>query len=455
MKPRILIVDDENKICRLLKGLLEKKGYRVGVAGSGKAALESAAEDAPDLVLLDLKMPGMDGLEVLSRLRAAGFEGKVIIMTAFGTIESAVRAMREGAYDYITKPFAKDELFALIERALEHRRLELDLTLARNQLRDTYSLSGIIASSREMLNLIEAVRRTAPTSAPAIISGESGTGKELIAKAIHQESARRERPFIAINCGAVPGNLIESELFGYVKGAFSGADRTKPGLVAAADGGTLFLDEVTELSPAAQTKLLRFAQSGEFIPVGGLEAQNVDVRLLAATNRDLEETVEAGEFRGDLYYRLNVVRLRVPPLRERREEIPLFVEHFIAKHGPELGKAGFRFDSEALELMSDHEWPGNVRELENAVRSALIMAEESPMTSRTLPLGVRGAAASGPKPDLDISLQDGLRRVQEDYERRSIVMALEETGGNKAKAAALLGISRNTLFKKLKEYEID
>ena len=455
MKPRILIVDDESKICRLLKGLLEKKGYLVGVAGSGKAALESAAEDAPDLVLLDLKMPGMDGLEVLSRLRDTGFEGKVIIMTAFGTIESAVRAMREGAYDYVTKPFAKDELFALIERALEHRRLELELTHARNQLRDTYSLSGIIASSRAMLNLIEAVRRTAPTSAPAIISGESGTGKELIAKAIHQESARRERPFIAINCGAVPGNLIESELFGYVKGAFSGADKTKPGLVAAADGGTLFLDEVTELSAEAQSKLLRFAQSGEFIPVGGLEAQSVDVRLLAATNRDLEAAIEAGDFRGDLYYRLNVVRLSVPPLRERREEIPLFVEHFIAKHGPELGKADFRFDSEALELMSDHDWPGNVRELENAVRSALIMAEQSPMAVRTLPHGVRNAPTAAPKPDLDVPLQDGLRQLQQDYERRSILMALDQTGGNKARAAALLGISRNTLFKKLKEYKID
>ncbi len=454
MKPRILIADDEAKIRDLLESLLEERGYLVSVSGDGKGALEMAASEAPDVLLLDLKMPGMDGLQVLKALQDSGFDGKVIIMTAFGTIESAVQAMRNGAYDYVSKPFSKEELFTLIERALEHRRLEVDLSLARRQLKTAFSLSGIIAVDREMLKLIESVKRIAPTNAPAIISGESGTGKELIAKAIHQESPRCDRPFIAVNCSAVPGNLVESELFGYKKGAFSGADRTKPGLVAAADGGTLFLDEVTELSIEAQSKLLRFTQSGEFIPVGGVEEQRVDVRLLAATNRDLEEVVAEGKFRSDLFYRLNVVRLTVPPLRERTEEIPLFIEHFIRKHGTELGKGTFRFDAEALTQLQSYSWPGNVRELENAVRSALIMAETTPMTANALPINVRDSTAIEVKPDLNVTLGQGLKRLQVDYERNAILKALESTGGNRARAAALLGVSRNTLFKKLKHYGI-
>jgi len=454
VKPRILIVDDEAKIRALLESLLEEKGYLVSVSGDGKGALEMAASEAPDVLLLDLKMPGMDGLQVLKQLQDSGFEGKVIIMTAFGTIENAVQAMRDGAYDYVSKPFSKEELFALIERALEHRRLEVDLSLARRQLKTAFSLSGIIAADREMLKLIESVKRIAPTNAPAIISGESGTGKELFAKAIHQESPRCDRPFIAVNCSAVPGNLVESELFGYIRGAFSGADRTKPGLVAAADGGTLFLDEIAELSMEAQSKLLRFTQSGEFIPVGGVQAQRVDVRLLAATNRDLEEVVAQGKFRSDLFYRLNVVRLRVPPLRRRSEEIPLFIEHFIRKHGAELGKEAFRFDSEALTRLQAYPWPGNVRELENAVRSALIMAETTPMTAGSLPISMRDPAVFEVKPDLSVPLQEGLKRLQVDYERNAIIKALESTGGNRARAAALLSVSRNTLFKKLKHYGI-
>ena len=454
MKPHVLVVDDERKIRLILKRLLEGRGYEADLADDGDGALEAVSAQPPDLILLDLKMPGRGGLETLRELRAGGYEGGVIMMTAYGTIASAVEAMRSGAYDYITKPFSNEELLLVVERALEHDRLRRDLSFARRQLEDQYSVRGIVAASRGMLDLLGAVKRIAPTDAPALVVGESGTGKELIAKAIHQESRRRKRPFVAIKCGALPANLVESELFGYRRGAFTGADRTKPGLVAQADGGTLFLDEIAELGPEAQTKLLRFTQSGEFIPLGGTEPKRVDARLLAASNRDLEEAVAEGTFRADLFYRLNVVMLRIPSLRERREDIPLLVEHFLRLHASAYGKESYRFDGEALDALRQHDWPGNVRELENAIKSALVMADSSPMGPQLLPTGLSAPHATIAEIDLSQPLREMLSRQQQALEREAIRQALTKTGGNRTRAAERLGISRVTLLRKLKQYGI-
>jgi len=458
VKSRILVVDDERKIQLVLEKLLKGRGYEVGAADGGRSALEAVAEEPPDLVLLDLRMPGMDGMETLRSLRGAGYAGKIIIMTAYGTIESAVEAMREGAYDYITKPFSNEDLLLSIERTLEHERLRRDLEMARRQLEGRFSVDGIIASSPAMVGLLETVRRIAPTVTPALIIGESGTGKEVIAKAIHQESGRPQRPFIAINCGALPPNLMESELFGYRRGAFTGADRSKTGLVAEAEGGTLFLDEIGELSAEAQTKLLRFVETGEFIPLGDTKTRRISLRLLTATNKDLEAAVAEGTFRADLFYRLNVVLLRVPPLRERTEEIPLFIEHFVGIHAPSCGKEGYRFGREAVETMMEYAWPGNVRELENAVKSAMLMAECSPMGAGDLPVAVRRGHAEGRAGGVNIgsemSLQEMLDRQQWDLETRAIKAALRTTGGNRSQAARKLGVSRNTLLRKMRQYRI-
>jgi DNA-binding NtrC family response regulator len=458
LKPRVLIVDDERRIRLVLDRLLKKNGYEVRLAEGGEAALKTIADDPPDLILLDLKMPGLGGMETLQRLRESGYAGKVVIMTAYGTIESAVEAMREGAYDYITKPFSNEDLLHSIERALDHERLKRDLENARRQIEGKFSIDGIIAASPAMVALLETVRRVAPTGAPALIIGESGTGKEVIAKAIHQASGLGQRPFVAINCGALPPALMESELFGYKRGAFTGADRSKAGLVSEADGGTLFLDEIAELSPEAQTKLLRFTETGEYIPLGDTRPHHVSVRLLAATNRDLEAAVAEGRFRADLFYRLNVVMLKVPPLRERAEEIPLLIAHFIKVHGQTLGRKSYRFDREALELLSLYHWPGNVRELENAVRSALLMADSSPMSIGHLPLQIRQ-----PRKHLgedlivataNVKLQDLIGRQQSDLEIEAIQAALKATDGNRSRAAKMLSISRNTLLRKIRQYNL-
>jgi DNA-binding NtrC family response regulator len=458
LKARVLIVDDERRIRLVLDKLLKNRGYEVSLADGGESALAMIADEPPDLVLLDLKMSGLSGMETLQRLRESGYGGKVVIMTAYGTIESAVEAMREGAYDYITKPFSNDDLLHSIERALDHERLKRELEMARRQLEGKFSIKGVIAASPAMIALLETVRRIAPTGAPALIVGESGAGKEVVAKAIHQESGLGYSPFVAINCGALPPALMESELFGYKRGAFTGADRSKTGLVAEADGGTLFLDEIAELSAEAQTKLLRFAETGEYIPLGDTRTHRVGVRLLAATNRDLEADVADGRFRADLFYRLNVVMLRVPPLRERPEEIPLFIEHFLKHHGSAIGRKSYRFDREALALLLAYRWPGNVRELENAVRSALLTAGSSPMRPGDLPPNVRRAHAySGAGVNAqaaDCNLQQLLERQQHDLEIEAIKSALKATDGNRSRAARMLSISRNTLLRKIRQYNL-
>jgi DNA-binding NtrC family response regulator len=454
MKEKILVVDDERRIRLILRRLLQKRGYEVDAAESGERALELSADSPPDLVLLDLKMPGIGGLETLKALQNRCFPGKVVILTAFGTISSAVEAMRLGAYDYITKPFVNEELMMAVERALDHQRAKRELAEARRRLEESFSIGGIITGNAEMKNLLDVVNRIAPTDTPALIQGESGTGKELFAQAIHQHSPRKNRRFVAINCSALPNTLIESELFGYKKGAFSGAEGSKPGLVEKADGGTLFLDEVAEMGPDAQAKLLRFAQSGEFIPLGGTEMGRVNVRLIAASNRDLEGEVRKGRFRDDLFYRLNVVMLKIPPLRERPEDIPLLIDHFLNKFAPDLGKADYRFAPEALDLLQLYKWPGNVRELENAVRSALVMAIESPVGQESLPATVRVPLPVQFEQDEESTLREVVTSHQEALERKAIVKALSDYDGNRTRTAARLGISRNTLLRKIKRYGI-
>ena len=451
---KILVVDDEEKIRFVLSCLLGDHGYEVETASDGKAAFEAAEKFVPDLILLDLEMPVMGGSEALKELKQLGFADKVIILTAFGTIPSAVEAMRLGAYDYLTKPFVNEELLLVIERALERSRMERELTDARSRLEEQFSVGGIVTVNSEMRRLLETVVRIAPTDTPVLITGESGTGKELFAQAIHQHSARKNKAFLSLNCGALPETLIESELFGFRRGAFTGANMAKPGLVEQADGGTLLLDEIGEMGPEAQVKLLRFAQSGEFIRLGGTEAGRVDVRLIAASNQDLENAISEGRFRADLFYRLNVVSISIPPLRKRRDDIPPLVEHFLKKHGPSLGKEDYRFTPEALEVIQVHDWPGNVRELENAVHSALAMAVDTPIGADLLPLTVSRGALEGVHADGGVKMREMVSAQQETVEKRAIIDALESCGGNRSKAAKALGVGRNTLLRKMKRYGI-
>jgi len=452
MEGKILIVDDEQKIRFVLTCLLEEKGYTVETASDGSEAIDAAERFLPDLVLMDLEMPEMGGLESFRALRERGFAGKVIVLTAYGTIPSAVETMKLGAFDYLTKPFINDELLIVIERALLHDRMEKEWAEARDRLNDKFTVEGIITNNREMLSLLDIVKRIAPTDSPVVITGESGTGKELFANAIHQHSLRKDKSFVAVNCGALPRNLVESELFGYRKGAFTGAVSSKPGLVEKAHGGTLFLDEVAEMEPEIQVKLLRFTQAGEFIPVGATEPMKVDVRLISASNRNLEAAVSEGTFREDLYYRLNVASLRLPPLRERIEDLPLLVDHFLKKLGKKLSKENYRFSNEAMEALQLHRWPGNVRELENAVYSAMVMTAESPMGPEALPVSVGRIEQQAQTPGAGTTLHEIVAGHQEMVEKRVISETLEACGGNQSETARRLSIGRNTLLRKMKRY---
>ena len=454
MKKRVLIVDDEVTIRRVLARVLASKGYDVEVAESGNACLQAATRFEPQIILLDLKMAGMDGLETLDELTGSQFRGKVIMMTAFGTIASAVEAMRRGAFDYVAKPFDNDEIVIVIERALEQMRLEAELIDAKNRLEEKFSVAGVITSNSEMRRLLDVVIQVAPSDAPVLITGESGTGKELFAKAVHQHSRRKTGPFVALNCGALPENLVESELFGYCSGAFTGAARAKPGLVKKADGGTLFLDEIGEISNEIQVKLLRFLQGGEFIPLGDSAARKVDVRIVAASNRELPKAVAEGRFREDLFYRLNVVPINIPPLRDRPEDIVPLVNHFVSKHGSAIGKEEYSFASEVIDAFMLHDWPGNVRELENAVHSALVMVKQSPISLGDLPVSLMGYTTEDAGVEKSGSLKEIIASFTEKIEKKEILAALRESGGNQSQAARRLGINRRTLIRKIRRYNI-
>jgi len=443
MTHSILIVDDELSMREFLEILLRKEGYTVATASGGKEALVLIEGHDYDLAICDIMMPRVDGMQVLRRVKETSPETQVIMITAFASTESAVEAMKIGAYDYITKPFKVDEIKLIIAKALEKSRLVQENALLRQELKTQYSFENLVGSSRPMLELYEMIRQVAVTRSNILISGESGTGKELVAKAIHYLSPRKDQPFLTVNCGAIPRELMESELFGYKKGAFTGAYQHKKGLFEIADQGTVFLDEIGELEPSIQVKLLRAIQDKTFKAVGGLEDVSVDVRVIAATNLNLEEAVAQGRFREDLYYRLNVIRLRMPPLRERKEDIPLLAQHFLEIYSKELGKQIKKISHEAELRLLAYDYPGNVRELENIIERAAALEHHDAILPESLPeFLLKPAEAVAPPaavglPEQGMNLDDTI----EDIERRLITEALRRTKGVKKDAAELLGIS--------------
>jgi two-component system NtrC family response regulator/two-component system response regulator HydG len=425
---------------------LREDGYNVIVASDGYQALERVEREAPDLILADLKMPGLDGLGLLSRVRKEGLDTPLVMMTAYGTVETAVDALKKGAEDYLTKPINIDELEILIKRILSHTRLAQETRRLREQLREKYKFENIIGSSPQMQAIFKTVRQIAPSRATVLITGDSGAGKELIAMAIHQNGDRADGPYVKVSCGALSENLLESELFGHEKGAFTGALFTRPGRFEIADGGTLFLDEIGEISPAVQVKLLGFLQDREFERVGDNTKRKVDVRLIAATNRDLEKAVADGVFRKDLYYRLNVITIKMPPLREKPSDIPLLVDHFVAKYAKENNKHVEGVSPDALAALVAYQWPGNVRELENMIERAVVMCNEKITGRRHFPLL---AGAEGGDPDTIPAIPGS---SMQEIEKYAIQKTLAAVGGNRTRAAEVLGISLRKIQYRLKEY---
>jgi DNA-binding NtrC family response regulator len=442
-RARVLIVDDEEDMRLGLCDLVCGEGYEAEQAGSGRAALERVRAEDFDLVLVDLKMPGVDGLGVLEEMGRIAPEVPVVIITGYATVESAVAAMRGGAYDYLAKPFKLDQVRLVVGRAIEQKHLRDENRRLRHEVESYHRFEQLLGRSAPMQAVFAAIDKAAPTPSTVLVRGETGTGKELVARALHQRSARAAGAFVAISCGALNESLLESELFGHVKGAFTGAMTDRVGVFEAADGGTLFLDEIGDVPPAVQVRLLRVLQEREVQRLGETRCRKVDVRLVAATHKDLETERDAGRFREDLYYRLNVMQLEVPPLRQRREDIPLLVEHFLEKYGRQIGKAVAGFSPAALALLADHHWPGNVRELENAVERAVILHESGLIEPGHLPLQHK---LEQQLPHEGLSLRE--------VERRHILQVLEASDYNQSKAAQLLGIGRRTLYRKVHEYQI-
>jgi len=458
-KPKVLIIDDEAGIRSILSALLTKHGYEVQVCPSGVSCLDIYPQFLPEVVLLDLRMPGIDGLKVMEELaRQFGADCKTIIMTAHGEVRSAVEAMKRGAFDYLEKPFDNDELVALIARAVEMVTLSRRVRQLENQLEEAYGFDSIIGASDRMKSTFALMRRFAATDGTVLVCGESGTGKELIVRAIHQASRRRSGPFIVVNCGAIPSSLIESEFFGHEAGAFTGATGLRRGKFEEADGGTLFLDEVGELTLDAQVKLLRVIEDGSFCRVGGNHSVHVDVRVVAATNRDLAGRVKNGQFREDLFWRLHVLSLTVCPLRERPEDIPLLVEHFVEKYATSFGVRPPTVGPQTMQLLQCYAWPGNVRELQNCIYSAMTVSESGSLEPASLPERIAKGVSQMPS-ELASSglspLAQTVAQATEKAEKEAIQVMLLKVGDNREKAAELLGIGRTTLYRKLKQYGID
>ncbi len=451
---RILVVDDERSMREVLLSMLKKEGYDMTVADGGQAAIEAVRREAFDAVITDVRMPKVDGLQVLRAIKDLSPTTVVIMITAFGSSESAVEAMKLGAYDYITKPFKYDEVLLNVKRALERKRLRDENLNLKRQLETHYRFENIIGKSPKTLEVFDTIRKIADSQSTVMITGESGTGKELVAQATHFNSHRRDKPFISVNCGAIPEGLMESELFGHVKGAFTGAVSNKVGLFSAADGGTLFLDEITEIPPLLQVKLLRAIQEREIRRVGDTKDVKVDVRLIAATNKKLEVAVGDGTLREDLFYRLNVIPINLPPLRERREDIPLLVAHFLQKFGRELGKEVRGVSPEALALLEQYHWPGNIRELENAVERAIVLGTGEILTLEALPESVRhhrqprGIDFDLPEEGLDLNAR------LDQIEAAILAKALERTKGVQTRAAELLRLSFRQLRYKLQKHKL-
>jgi DNA-binding NtrC family response regulator len=453
----ILIVDDERQIRRILTVLLTERRHRVAEAESGEVALEKAPAFRPDLVLLDLKLPGIDGLATLRQLLAGSPRPDVVIMTAFGTIGSAVEAMRHGAFDYVTKPFDNDELLLTVERALEMRRLGSEVEELRSELETRYGFQEIVGISREMQEVFRMMAKVVGVDVTVLMTGESGTGKELVARAIHRKSKRARGPFVAVNCSAIPQTLVESEFFGHERGAFTDARETRPGRFEQAHGGTLFLDEVGDLALDAQAKMLRALQERQVVRLGGRQPIDVDVRVIAATHRDLNQEMQAGRFREDLYWRLNVIQLRLPPLRERKGDLPLLIDHYVSRFNRELGLRISGIAPEARQLLSNYDWPGNIRELENTLCRTMILCDGETLSVADLPGRVRGEVAlpGSPlrDPDLSrVSLGQAVTEAVERVEKVMILSRLAEHRGNRTATAESLGVSRKTLFNKMRQY---
>jgi two-component system NtrC family response regulator len=451
----ILVVDDEINYLTVMEALLGEAGYEVLTAPSAVEALKIAGASDLDLVLTDMKMPKMSGIELLDQVQRLYPDLPVIIMTAFGTVEKAVTAMKKGAFDYILKPFKNEEILVTIAKALEHRHLILKNRLLNQELEKKYGFPNIVGESRVMEDILALVKRVAQSRATVLITGESGTGKELIARAIHQCSTRAAKSFISVNCAALTETLLESELFGHERGAFTHAVAMRKGRFELADGGTLFMDEVAEMSQALQVKLLRVLQEMEFERVGGTRSIKVDVRVVAASNRDLKEEVETGRFREDLFYRLNVVHLHLPPLRQRQEDIPLLAAHFIKKYVQENLRDKTRITPEALKVLIHYAWPGNVRELENVMERAVILCSNSVISPQDLPAELAPAPAeSRLEIDRFIPLNTPLPEALDAIEEQMIRRALEKSGQIQVRAAELLGITKSLLQYKLKKYHL-
>ncbi len=449
-KARILVVDDERSMQEFLEIFFRSEGYDVVTAGDVDTALLHLDNDDFDVIISDIQMPERSGIDLLHSARDVSPEAVVIMITAFASTETAISAMKEGAYDYVTKPFKVDELRMVVDKALEKKLLSTENRRLRKELSSHTRDRSIIGNSAAIRRVSELVAQVADSKANVLISGESGTGKEIVARAIHRRGARSDKPFVAVNCAAIPETLLESELFGHVKGAFTGAVQNKAGLFETADGGTLFLDEIGELPTPLQVKLLRVLQEEEVRSIGESKPRAVDVRIIAATARDLEAEVAAGRFRDDLFYRLNVVRLEVPPLRERREDIPLLLDHFFAHFRDLLGKPLRGIADEVLDRLVGYHWPGNVRELENVIERAVILARGDRLGLQDLPDNVARPAPDGSDGARDLSL----KRVRRAAEAETIRHALHATGGNRTRAARLLEISHRALLYKIKEYGI-
>jgi two-component system, NtrC family, response regulator PilR len=452
---RILVADDERSIRELLAIVLRRDGYEVILAENGRTALNVLEQEPIDLLISDIKMPDMSGVEVLRAAKQVDQDILGIMITAFASTESAVEALRMGAYDYVSKPFDVDELKIIVRNALERRQLRQENLLLKRALQSSHQFSSIVGRSETMLAVFKLIETVAPTNSTILVTGESGTGKELVARAIHFNSLRRDRPFVAVNCGALPEQLLESELFGHMRGSFTGASANKKGLVEVADRGTIFLDELGEMSPMMQVKLLRVLQERRFRRVGGTEEVEANIRVIAATNQDLAKMVADGRFREDLYYRVNVIQVQLPPLRDRQEDIPLLAGHFLEKFREQMGKNVASISQEAIGYLERYDWPGNIRELENVIERAVALESSAAVLPDSLPPHLRGLPSKNGQtvtqlPDAGFDLEAHVENMERDY----IAQALKRAGGKQSKAAELLGMSFRSFRYYVKKYNL-